>query len=164
MRVGTRATLLCLVLVLSGGCGFTLRGSADLPAALRTLQLESPNPDSELVREVRRTLRNNDVTFVEAPNATEYRLGIGSEENRERALSVNANARAGEYELTMSTAVQLRRGAEVVLGPEPLSVSRIYLADPENVVAKNEEAELIRTEMRRELAQQVLRRLQALPL
>ncbi len=37
-------------------------------------------------------------------------------------------------------------------------------ADPENAVAKNEEAELIRNEMRRELAQQVLLRLQSLEL
>ncbi len=152
-----------ILLVLLSGCGFTLRGSAELPAALQTMQLESPNPDSELVREVRRMLRNNDVTLVEEATDTIYRLGIGSEATSERALSVNANARAGEYEVTMSVAVQLRRGTEV-LGPETLSVSRVYLADPENAVAKNEEAELIRTEMRREIAQQVLRRLQALQL
>lgn len=151
------------LLLLLGGCGFTLRGTVDLPAALQTMQLESPTPDSELVREVRRMLRNNDVTLTEEPVATTYRLGIGSEQSSERVLSVNANARAGEYELTSSVAVQLRRGTEV-LGPETLSVSRVYLTDPENAVAKNEEAELIRTEMRRELAQQILRRLQSLQL
>ena len=146
-----------------GGCGFTLRGSVDLPPALQTMQLESPVPDSEIVREVRRMLRNNEVTLTDAPGATTYRLGIGGEQASERVLSVNANARAGEYELTTSVAVQLRRGTDV-LGTETLSVSRVYLADPENAVAKNEEAELIRDEMRRELAQQILRRLQSLQL
>jgi LPS-assembly lipoprotein len=155
--------LVPFLILLLGGCGFTLRGTVDLPAALQTMQLESPAPDSELVREVRRMLRNNDVTLTEEPVATTYRLGIGSEQSSERVLSVNANARAGEYELTSSVAVQLRRGTEV-LGPETLSVSRVYLTDPENAVAKNEEAELIRTEMRRELAQQILRRLQSLQL
>ena len=108
-------------------------------------------------------LRNNEVTLTDAPGATTYRLGIGGEQASERVLSVNANARAGEYELTTSVAVQLRRGTDV-LGTETLSVSRVYLADPENAVAKNEEAELIRDEMRRELAQQILRRLQSLQL
>ncbi|MEY4641251.1 MAG: hypothetical protein RLZZ227_1245 [Pseudomonadota bacterium] len=148
--------------VLLSGCGFTLRGSADLPAQLRTLQVESPDPNSAIMREVRNSLRDNGVDIVDS--GAPYQLGVGSEQNSERALSVNANARAGEYELTMSVPFQLRRGADLVAGPITLSVERIYLADPENAVAKNEEAELIRTEMRRELAQQALRRLQALEL
>ena len=158
------ASFLCLVAaLLLGGCGFTLRGSADIPVALQTLQVESPNPDSEVVREVRRMLRNNRVTLTEAASENTWRLGIGNEETSERVLSVNAAARAGEYEITMSVAAQLRRGTQTI-GPETLSVSRVYLADPESAVAKNEEAQLIRTEMRRELAQQILRRLQSLDL
>ena len=159
----SRVVAVLLLTALLTGCGFTLRGTVDLPDALQTLQLESPSPDSELVREVRRMLRNNEVTLVDDAPATAWSLGVGSEQASERVLSVNANARAGEYELTSSVAVQLRRGTEI-LGPETLTVSRVYLADPENAVAKNEEAELIRTEMRRELAQQILRRLQSLDL
>jgi LPS-assembly lipoprotein len=155
-------TILVLTLALAG-CGFTLRGSVDLPPELHTLQVESPVPNSELVREVSRMLRNNAVMLTDTPADNVWRLGIGAEQVRERVLSVNANARAGEYELTMDVAAQLRRGAQMV-GPETLSVSRVYLADPENAVAKNEEAELIRNEMRRELAQQILRRLQSLEL
>lgn len=151
-----------VLLVFLGGCGFTLRGSAELPAALQTMQLESTDANSDIVREVSRTLRNNGVTL--ADTASTYRLGIGTEAYSERALSVNANARAGEYEVTLAVPFQLRRGTDLVLGPETLSIERVYLADPENAVAKNEEAALIRSEMRRELAQQVLRRLQALQL
>ncbi len=155
---------LCLLLaLLLSGCGFTLRGSANLPAALQTMQVESPNPDSGIVREVRRMLRNNAVTLTDAPADGTYRLGIGAEEMSERVLSVNANARAGEYEITLTVAAQLRRGAQTI-GPETFTVSRNYLADPNAAVATNEEAELIRTELRRELAQQILRRLQSLEL
>jgi len=161
-----RAALLALagVLPLLGGCGFALRGSADLPAPLQTLQLETANGNSELAREVRRALSNNRVTVVEDAAAGRYALGIGAEETYERAISVNANARAGEYQLTMVMPFQLRHGSETVLGPEALTVARVYLADPENAVAKNEEAVLIRTELRRELAMQLLRRLQLLQL
>ncbi|MDY6983608.1 MAG: LPS assembly lipoprotein LptE [Pseudomonadota bacterium] len=162
-RRESRVVALLTVIVMLAGCGFTLRGTVDLPPELNTLQIESPVPNSELVREVSRMLRNNAVTLTENANDGVWRLGIGAEQVSERVLSVNANARAGEYELTMDVAAQLRRGAEVI-GPETLSVSRVYLADPENAVAKNEEAELIRDEMRRELAQQVLRRLQSLEL
>ncbi|MGV3592433.1 MAG: LPS assembly lipoprotein LptE [Gammaproteobacteria bacterium] len=159
----SRLLAVSLLLAVLGGCGFTLRGTVDLPPELHTLQIESPVPNSEIVREVSRVLRNNAVTLTDTATDDVWRLGIGGEQLRERVLSVNANARAGEYELTMDVAAQLRRGAETI-GPETLSVSRVYLADPENAVAKNEEAELIRSEMRRELAQQILRRLQSLDL
>lgn len=160
------AVLLALVL---SGCGFTLRGSARLPDALRTMELAGMDETGELMQEVRRALRNSGVTLVEsasdaAAGAARYRLGIGRESSFENTLSVNSNARAGEYELEMSVLFQLSEGGTTVLGPETLSQSRVYLTDPENAVGKEEEAELIRGELRRDLAQQLLRRLQAVQL
>jgi LPS-assembly lipoprotein len=160
-----RLTEMLLIATLAiSGCGFALRGAATLPEKLQTLYLESLDPGSDVLRETRRVLQNNRITLLESASADTYRLGLGVEENTERALSVNANARAGEYELTMSLPFQLRRGSEILLGPETLINSKVYLADPENAVAKNEEAQQIRSEMRRELAQQIIRRLQALTL
>lgn len=159
---GLRHVALFIALLTLGGCGFTLRGVADLPPELQTLLLESPNDNSDLVREMRRTLRSNDVTVVDTASNGLYRLGLGGEESSERPLSVNQNARAGEYEITMRVPFQLRMDTTVVFGPEVLSVAKVYLADPENAVAKNDEAELIRAEMRKELSLQILRRLQAL--
>lgn len=159
-----RPFLIVTLATVLAGCGFTLRGSADLPAALQTLSLETPNPNGDLAREVRRALGNNRVQLVDNADATVYRLGVGNETSQERVLSVNANARAGEYEVIMEAQAQLRQGTELAFGPEVFTVSRVYLADPENAVAKNEEAQLIRAEMRRELAQQILRRLQVLEL
>jgi LPS-assembly lipoprotein len=159
-----RTTALLVPLIVASGCGFTLRGAADLPAALQTLQLEALSPNSDVVREVRRTLRSNQVTVTDTAAPGIYRLGIGNEQSSERALSVNANARAGEYEITMLVPFQLRLESTMLFGPETVSVAKVYLADPENAVAKNEEAELIRTEMRKELALLIVRRLQAVEL
>ena len=159
-----RPLLVLLFAGLLGGCGFTLRGDADLPSELQTLTLNTPNPNNELSRELRRALVSNKVILVDGSEAGHYHLGVGGESSRERVLSVNANARAGEYELILEAPVQLSRDGQLAFGPEVFSVSRVYLADPENAVAKNEEAQLIRAELRRELAQQILRRLQALDL
>jgi len=151
-----------LLLLLLSGCGFALRGSADLPAALQTMIVAGEEENGELLQEVRRALRNSGVTIVEADSP--YLLRIGRESSGERVVSVNSNARAGEYELEMNLPFQLLQGGTAVLGPDTISLSRVYLTDPENAVAKEEEAELIRSELRRELAQQLLRRLQAAPL
>ncbi len=143
------------------GCGFHLRGTAQLPAALQTLSLTSTDGDSEIVSELRRSLLASDINVLDSPQGSTYALLIGAEESSERVLSVNSNARAGEYELTMSVPYQLRSGGATVLGPETLVIEKVYLADPNSAVAKAEERELMEEEMRRELVSLILRRLQS---
>jgi len=151
--------VLALSFTLLAACGFALRGITPLPAELQTLQLASMDPNSELEREVLRSLRGSGVNVVESGDV--YVLGLGVEQGSERTLSVNSNARAGEYELEMRVQFQLSQAGSTVYGPDSVAVTRFYLTDPENAVAKAEEADLIRSEMRRELAQQILRRLQS---
>ena len=142
-------------------CGFSLRGTAALPLALQNLQVQSADANSDIARELRRALRNNNVNVDDTQPTSGYSLQVGQEQNSERALSVNNQARAGEYQLTMSVPFQLLSAGTTVLGPETISLERVYLADPENAAAKSDEARLIQQEMRRELALQILRRLQA---
>ncbi len=155
-----RITILACALGALSSCGFSLRGSAALPVELQTLQILSAEPNSDIARELRRVMRNNDVNVEDTETTGGYRLQVGQEQNSERALSVNSQARAGEYQLTMSVPFQLLNAGTPVLGPETISLERVYLADPENAAAKSDEARLIQQEMRRELALQILRRLQ----
>lgn len=150
-----------VMLLLLGGCGFALRGTAELPASLQPLYVENIDSSSPMGRELLRVLANNKVALADATATNQYSLAVGNETSSERALSVNANARAGEYELTLGITYQLRRNGVAASDAVPLQLSKVYLADPENAIAKTEEAELIRTEMRRELALLILRRLQA---
>lgn len=158
-----RLMLPVILLGLLSGCGFALRGSVDLDH-LEPLYVQNFENGTPIQREVLRILTNNGIALAQEPAPDGYSLDVGAESNSERAISVNANARAGEYEINMSVPFQLRRGSDVVLPPQVLALSKVYLADPENAIAKNEEAEIIRTEMRRELGQLMLRRLQALQL
>jgi LPS-assembly lipoprotein len=157
--VSIRLVLLLGMVAALSSCGFSLRGTAALPPALQTMQVQSADPNSDITRELRRVLRNNDVDVDAAENSS-YSLQVGAEQNSERTLSVNSQARAGEYQLTMSVPFQLLDAGTPVLGPETVTLERVYLADPENAAAKSDEAQLIQREMRRELALQILRRLQ----
>lgn len=159
-----RLALLACTLAALSSCGFSLRGTAALPPELQTLQVLSPDPNSDIARELRRVLRNNDVNVEDVEANSAYSLQVGQEQNSERALSVNSQARAGEYQLSMSVPFQLLNAGTPVLGPETITLERVYLADPENAAAKSDEARLIQQEMRRELALQILRRLQVAPL
>ena len=157
-------SFILLIAVALSGCGFTLRGSFDFSSTQQNIYLESVNDESDIYRELRLALISNDITILDNPGSDAYRLDIGSENSEERVLSVNSNARAGEYELTLSVPVQLRSQSAVVFGPETLAIEKVYLADPDSAVAKAEERELLEDEMRRELVNQILRRLQNLAL
>jgi LPS-assembly lipoprotein len=142
-------------------CGFALRGTAELPASLQPLHLDNVNDSTAMGRELMRTLVNNKVKLTDTTGASIYSLALGAETNIERAISVNANARAGEYEIIMTVPFQLKRGNTASIPEQKLSLTKVYLADPENAVAKTEEALIIQNEMRQELSQLILRRLLA---
>ena len=150
-----------LVVSIVSACGFQLRGTATLPAELQTMALTSTDGNSDILRELRRSLIASDVTLLDSPQANAYVLVLGAESSSERVLSVNSNARAGEYELSVSVPFQLRNGSAILMGPETLTIEKVYLADPNSAVAKAEERELMEEEMRRELVNLILRRLQS---
>ena len=155
-----KACAIVFSLLLISSCGFHLRGSVTLPYGLESLHLESSVGESDLLQALRRAITAADVNLLDTPGLGVYSLGIGQEEIDERVLSVNSNARAGEYELSISVPVQVRSGQVVVIGPEILTIEKVYLADPDNAVAKQEEREIMEDEIRQELVLQILRRLQ----
>jgi LPS-assembly lipoprotein len=150
------------VLSLLTACGYKLKGttSVELPRQLQTLQL--PTGNSEILQGTRQALRQNGIVVIGENQAGIYRLNLSNEQVSERVISINSGARAGEYELSMSTTIQLNSAADFIISPTLLEVQRSYLADPNNALAKAGEAELIQNEMRQALVDQVLRRLQNL--
>lgn len=141
-------------------CGFAWRGtgSASLDA-LQQIQLNyAGSNNNELAALLQRRLSASGVDLGIYPEA--YQLTLGEEQFRERVISVNRNVRAGEYELTLSTSFQLSRQDNIIFNREIISVIQIYEADPTNAAAKTNEAELIKTELRENLAAQIIRRLE----
>ena len=150
------AILMCLA-----GCGFQLKGSdaASSSAKLEgmTLQLISSQPRSELTREVSRALSATGLTLLEDGDAM-LRLRLQPEQFTQRNVSLTAQARAAELELTLFADFTLMQ-AEMDPINARATVTRQMLNDPRNVVGKNEEIRLLRDEMRRDLADQIGRRI-----
>ena len=149
------AILMCLA-----GCGFQLKGSdaASSSAKLEcmTLQLISSQPRSELTREVSRALRATGLTLLEEGDAM-LRLGLQPEQFTQRNVSLTAQARAAELELTLFADFTLNQQESDPIEARA-TVTRQMLNDPRNVVGKTEEIRLLREEMRRDLADQIARR------
>ena len=149
--------LLCLL----SACGFQLRGSGGtaLPESWHDMYLVTGNPNSELSREIESRFAADGVNWVAQENAN-YIVTVGSEKFAQRNLSLNAQARAAELELTLSTqfAVVDSQG-KAVMEKSQVSVLRQMENDPRNVVGKAEEVRILRSEMRSDLVRQMMRRI-----
>lgn len=151
-----------LVICLLMGCGFQLKGTAgslDSPSLNGTeLVLISSQPRGELTTALREQLRLQGAVISE--KTTEgLILRLGGERFQQRNLSLTAQARAAEVELTMMASVALSQGATELIVETDAQVVRQFLNDPLNVVGKTEELRLLREEMRQDLAAQIIRRI-----
>ena len=149
------AILMCLA-----GCGFQLKGSDAASSSVKlkgmTLQLISSQPRSELTREVSRALSATGLMLLEEGDAM-LTLVLQPEQFMQRNVSLTAQARAAELELTLSADFTFNQQASDPIDARA-TVTRQMLNDPRNVVGKTEEIRLLREEMRRDLADQIARR------
>ena len=122
-----------------------------------TLQLISSQPRSELTREVSRALSAAGLMLLEEGDAM-LTLVLQPEQFMRRNVSLTAQTRAAELELTLSADFTLNQQASDPIDARA-TVTRQMLNDPRNVVGKTEEIRLLREEMRRDLADQIARRI-----
>jgi LPS-assembly lipoprotein len=162
MRARLPRVAAAALLALLAGCGFHLRGNGGgtaLPDSWQAMSLKAASPNSEFTRVLRARFTASGIRWVDAPGAS-HRLELGPERFAQRNLSINAEARAAEFELTLQATFAVRDGeGALVMGPETARVAKQMENDPRNVVGKAEEIRILREEMRGELAQQIIRRI-----
>lgn len=149
--------------VLLSGCGFHLRGTVDVPESLRHVYVTGDNPRSPIVQSLQRSMRASGVELSSSAASAPYTVYISNEQEDKRSISVDEQAAAAEFQLRHYVSFELRdpKGSPLV-GPDQLISERVFVNDITNVVGKRDEERLIREEMRRQLAGQIMRRYQAL--
>lgn len=156
-----KLVLATLAAALLAGCGFHLRGSGGLALAEGTpVAFEAQQPESELARLVKRKLEGARLALVAADQAAGARsLRLGPEQLVRRELTVNAQGRVAEYELSLSVDVALAApGAEA--RSTTLSARREYTYDQTRVLSVGEQENFLLADLRRDLADQLMRRLE----
>jgi LPS-assembly lipoprotein len=159
-RTRIRAALLAMLFsaaALVSGCGFQLRGTATLPFDTISIPAETPLA-IDLQRNIASGTNARVVPQSENPQAVLALLGEG----RERLiLSLNANGQVTEFELryTVGFRVYSPKGTEFI--PSSQIVLRRPITFNDQVLAKEQEAELIYREMQQDMVQLIMRRLAA---
>jgi LPS-assembly lipoprotein len=155
------AAVLCCLLLLSA-CGFQLQGRQLMPATLATLQLDAVDEQSDFAVALERALASSGVKLVDKATADGAVVRIARDDVQERVLSVDARNIPTDYELVYEVEVGVRAGGQVLMEPEPFSVSRIYSFDETKLLAKEREKHVLREALARDMASVVLRRLSSL--
>jgi LPS-assembly lipoprotein len=160
-----RPSLLLALTMMLAACGFSLRSNEVISSSYSSLTLNLQQPNSEFGQQLRRSLLNSNVALSEIGDLQSSNeipvLSVSAELVNIQPITVNPLARAAQYEIRLSVVVSLILDGETLMGPEDLSIQRVYLEDTDNITGNLEEAEVIQTEMRRELVNQVLRRMES---
>lgn len=149
---------MCLMLatLLISGCGFKLRGSADIPESSRlvTLMLKSGTPTA-FEQALKRTLDQQGIALLDtAP----YQLDIKKVKENRRSITLDRKANVDEYELLMLVKFEvLNTEGKSISGPLVARIERIYDYDADAATASYTLEKEIRFEMWQSLSERVVR-------
>jgi len=157
-----RVTGIALLLGLLSACGFHLRGDVELPPALRETFLDSKNPYTGMARALRVELEAAGGRIVESSENATAVLRIVREISENRILSVGSTGKASEYELFNEVVFSLSDAeGKVLIKSQSLRMTRDLVFDETELLGKISEAEGIHRQMRRNLARQIIIRIDA---
>jgi len=154
-----KALVLTAATVLAG-CGFQLRGTSPVPAALQPLAVDCPDSlPGAFCNSVREQLTLGGVELANEASA-QYTLRLRDYQQDRRASAITSSASAAEYVLRHSVSMELVTANQVpLIGKTDLNASESYRYDENNVLAKQREEDELRQQLGDRLAQQVIFRL-----
>ena len=154
-----KALVLTAATVLAG-CGFQLRGTSPVPAALQPLAVDCPaSLPGDFCNSVREQLRLGGVKLASEASA-DYVLRLRDYRQDRRASAITSTASAAEYVLRHTVSLELMTSEQVpLIGKTDLNASESYRYDENNVLAKQREEDELRQQLGDRLAQQVIFRL-----
>ncbi|WP_447777679.1 LPS-assembly lipoprotein LptE [Pseudomonas chlororaphis] len=145
--------------VLLSACGFQLRGTGTTELAIKELDLSARNAYGETVTQLRQVLQSSGVkVYAGAP----YKLVLTREQESQRSLSYAGAGRSAEYEMTTVLNYEIQGQNNLSLLSDKLQVQKVYIHDGNNLVGSDQESLEVRKEIRRDLVQNMMLRLQLL--
>ncbi len=159
LSAGQQLLVLLALLALSA-CGFQLRGSVDFSPALDPLYVSGESPNSNLNIDVKNLLDAYGAELSRSSSDAKYQLLISAAASEQRTIAIGDGAKAVGFQLTESASFELRnRQGVIVMGPSIVIERQTINNDPDQVASSSSIAGLTRNEMRKNLAQKIVRQL-----
>ena len=140
------------------GCGFQMRGNVDLPDDVQKVHIVGPTVFQD---ELETFIESGGAEVVEDPDAADATVRIGQELFEQRTLAVDpTTGKEREFEMVYLVDFRVTRpDGTVSLGPERVRLVRDFLFDSDEVLGRSRERTLLRVEMRRDAAEEIVRRI-----
>ena len=158
---------LVFAIVLLAGCGFAPRGSISVKTDIGAVFVDAQR-DVPIASLLKQQLVDQDMQLATSRERADILLRLDGEMQSQRILSVQSTGRVSEYELAHSVRMLVVQGENgqppaYRSGQRPnlVSVRREYTYDDTGVLGKEDEATILRNEMREELARNLLLRMAA---
>jgi LPS-assembly lipoprotein len=151
----------CLIAFTLSACGWHMRGSIELPKNLSQLYVTAIDSKGALVTELRQQLKTNRVSVVNNSSEANYSLYILEEKKDRRTAGVGGDALSSSYDITLKADYEIRLKNSLNSTKATAISIRSFNYNTASINSATQEELLLDQEMRRDLAQQMLRRLNA---
>jgi LPS-assembly lipoprotein len=160
VRTAALALLAAVLLVGLAGCGFQLRGAVAIPPGLSPVYVQG---GGLVGRSIEARLEGSGVAVTRAPGQAGLVVDILSDVRNSRVVAVDAGGKALAYMLTYRVRFTARDARGVtLLEPQELALDRTFDDNPDvAVLGKEQEEDIIYSDMADDAADQVLFRLRA---
>jgi LPS-assembly lipoprotein len=150
------AAALCLALA---GCGFQLRGTADVP--FETLYL--PNSNTGIALDLKRNIQTGTrAKVVDDPKTAQAILQFTEETRNKEILSLTGTGRVREFQLRYRVGFRVHDGKGGEYVPQStIQLTRDVTFNDSEILAKESEEQLLFRDMQTDMVQQIMRRLAA---
>ena len=146
------------LLLVASGCGFQLQSTN--VSNLTAISLSSARVAPDTTSAIRKTLESSNVEILsDSPNT--MTLHLLDERSLRHSVATTDIIDAAAYEIRLELDVSITRNSKL-LANATLIAERTYAVDSFNLSGSHEEQALLLDEMRMELAQQLVRRMELL--
>jgi len=155
-----RVALALACTALLGACGYHLRGTG-LQASSVTASVNAAR-GVDVTSELERALSRAGVRLVDDPTGAEVVIDLLEQQQNTRTLSYTDRATTAESQLELGLRFKITGvDKNVLIDDHWARATRTYLVDTNNLVGSNQQAQLMHEELVTDVAQQVVRSLNA---
>ena len=162
MQTGIMRVGLAVGLAVLPACGFHLEGRTPLPDSMKSPYVQTTDQQTDFAQSLRRALLTSGARQPTDKSTASSVVNSLKDDVVRRTLSVSAQNKPNEYEVSYNVRFSVSAGDKELLAPQDISATRSYSFDESKLLAKEHEEAILRQAMAHDLADRVIRQLSSL--
>lgn len=155
IKIMIRIKTILILLIFVSACGYHLRGSEYSAENLKKIYLQGAS--SQLQQDFKKAFRFSVNNLVDDINQAEVVVKIIRENMDKQALSLGSTGRANEFELSYDLQfILLDKAGNKLSKKQTIAVNRDYFNDQKYILAKENEEQVIMTEMYHQAVESII--------